>query len=264
MKRLPLLLLASVLLSSTLLNAADPALQNGSFELPKVEKRMTEMEGGNPCLTDQPTDWAHFILRAGKKEGSLAMGMTDEIARTGKQSIYFDFDKLKARGWTAMLMTSLIPAKALQPYKISLWGRLDRKRPITLDQRRPYLRFNVEFYKADEETQVGETEYRTVRIPGSLGKLLFTSAKWSQAYGIVRAPEGAELMKITIACEAPSGESDTDGTIFFDDATIEELPDDFPIAPSNEIIIEDETSEAPEPLEPTEVEPAPVPTPEKK
>jgi hypothetical protein len=174
--------------------------------------------------------------------------MTNEIARTGKQSIYLDFASIAGKGFTASLMTELIPVKPQQAYKVGMWGRLDKERPLTLDQRRPYLRMEFEFYQQDEETSVGDTEYRVMRIPGSLKKLLFSSSRWNQAYGIVRAPLGAALMKVTYVFNIPNEPGKTDGIIFFDDAFREELPAGFPIESSNEIEVEtdddDEKEEA--------------------
>jgi hypothetical protein len=210
---------------------------NASFEEPVVAKRTGVTEGGNPT-TVEASDWGHFVRRKGKGEGALNVGMTNEIARTGKQSIYLDFAAIAGERFTATLMTQLVPVKPGLPYKVGMWGRMDKERPLTLDQRRPYLRMEFEFYKQDEETQVGDTEFRVMRIPGSLKKLLFTSSRWSEAYGVVRAPAGAALMKVSYVFNIPNDPGKTDGTLFFDDAFLEELPADFPIEASNEIVVE--------------------------
>jgi hypothetical protein len=218
--------------------------KNSSFEEPVVQKRTVEMEGGNPARVEA-TDWGHFIRRKGQGAGALNIGMTNEIARTGKQSIYLDFAEITGKRFTATLMTQLVPVKGQHPYKVGMWGRMDKERPLTLDQRRPYLRMEFEFYQADEETQVGEGEYRVMRLPGSLKKLLFTSSRWTQAYGIARAPAGAALMKVSYVFNVPNDAGKTDGVLFFDDAFIEELPADFPIEASDEIVVEtDDDDEA--------------------
>ena len=212
---------------------------NASFEEPVVQKRTTDIEGGNPAAIEA-SDWGHFFRRKGQGEGALNVGLTNEIARTGKQSIFLDFAGITGKRFTATLMTQLIPVKPQQPYKAGMWGRLDKERPLTLDQRRPYLRMEFEFYKADEETQVGDTEYRVMQIPGSLKKLLFTSSQWNQAYGIVRAPAEAALMKVSYVFNVRNDPGRTDGIIFFDDASVQELPADFPIEASDEIVPEDD------------------------
>jgi hypothetical protein len=213
--------------------------ENASFEQPVVEKRTLEWEGGNPKNTET-SSWSHFLRRPGQGEGALNIGMTNEIARTGKQSIYLDFAGITGTGKTfkANLMTQLLPVQPKKPYRVGMWGRMDKERPLTLDQRRPFLRMQFEFYKEDEETSVGETEYRVMRIPGSLKRLLFTSSQWSRAYGIVRAPSGAALMKVSYEFEVPNEDGKTDGTLFFDDAFAEEIPWDFPIDASDDVIVE--------------------------
>ena len=216
-----------------------------------VEKRKAVTEGGNPARIEA-TDWGHIIRRNGKGEGALNIGLTNEIARTGKQSIYFDFAAIAGKGFTGTLMTELVPVKQQLPYRIGMWGRLDKDRPLTLDQRRPYLRMEFEFYKEDEETQVGDTEFRVMRLPGSLKKLLFTSSNWSRAYGVVRAPAGAALMKVSYVFNIPNDPGKADGILFFDDAFVEELPEDFPIEASDEIVVETDDDEK----EATEDEPA--------
>jgi hypothetical protein len=238
--------LAGVAFSLGHARAAAPAIENGGFELPKVSKRTIEIEGGNPAATDQPTSWSRFILRSGSKDGRMTIGLTDEISRSGLQSLFIDFDHLKGERWSAVLMTTLLPVRPARPYKVSMWARVDRKRPLTLDQRRPQLQIAFEFYQEDEETQVGDTEYRTIRIPGSRGKLVFSSLRWTQAYGIVRAPLGASLMKVTYVWNLPREDGEADGAIYFDDASIEELPLNFPISTPTEILV-DESPADPEP-----------------
>jgi hypothetical protein len=218
--------------------------KNGSFEEPVVSKRTAEIEGGNPAGLET-SDWSHFFRRKGEGEGALTIGTTNEIARTGKQSMFLDFGAVTGKRFSASLMTRLIPVKPKHPYKVGMWGRTDRERPLTLDQRRPYLRVEFEFYKEDEETQVGDGDYRVLRIPGSIKRLLFTSSQWNQAYGIARAPTGAALMKVSFVFNIPNAPGKTDGTIFFDDASVEELPLDFPIQASDEISDEPEDDAGP-------------------
>jgi len=201
-----------------------------------VQKRTLEWEGGNPG-TGEGSDWSHFIRRKGEGDGALNIGMTNEIARTGKQSIYFDFADITGKRFVARLMTQFITVKPGHPYKVGMWGRMDKERPLTLDQRRPFVRMEFEYYKEDEETQVGETDTRTMQIPGSPKRLLFNSSQWTQAYGVVRAPAGAALMKVSYEFNVRNEPGRTDGIIFFDDAFVEELQLDHPIETTSEIVV---------------------------
>jgi hypothetical protein len=220
--------------------------KNGSFEQPVVTKRLSNMEGGNPATTAE-TDWGHLTRGKGKGEGALLVGLTNEIARTGKQSFYVDFAGITGKQFSGALMTQMVPVKAEQVYKVGMWGRTDKERPLTLDQRRPYLRMEFEYYQQDEATQVKDTDNRVTLIPGSMKRLLFTSSQWSQAYGVVRTPKDAALMKVTFVFNVPNGPGKTDGVLFFDDAFIQELPNTFPVSASDEILVEEAEQEEPAP-----------------
>jgi hypothetical protein len=204
------------------------------------------MEGGNPATTAE-TDWGHLTRGKGQGEGKLLVGLTNEIARTGKQSFYVDFAAITGKQFSGALMTQMIPVKPGQVYKVGMWGRTDKERPLTLDQRRPYLRMEFEYYQPDEETQVGDTDHRVTRLPGSAKRLLFTSSRWSEAYGVVRTPKEAALMKVTFVFNVPNGPGKTDGVLFFDDAFVQELPATFPVDASDEIVVAEEGQDEPEP-----------------
>ena len=77
-----------------------------------------------------------------------------------------------------------------------------------------------------------------MQIPGAPKRLLFTSTAWNQAYGIVRAPLGAELMKVTYSFNVRNTPGKTDGLIFFDDGFVEQLPADFPVQAMSDIAAE--------------------------
>jgi hypothetical protein len=197
---------------------ADNLLKNASFEQPKIEKRTDERQGGSPVKTDQETTWAHYLSM--DPGGKIAVGLTNEVSRTGSQSIFVEFNKAK-EAKEALLMSELIPVKAGENYRVSLWGKLDRKRPLTLDQGRPVFRLEVEFYQADQESSAGETEYRTQMIPGSPKRILFTASQWTEYFSDFKSPEGAEFMKITFRWETPPDKDTADGLIYFDDAVVE-------------------------------------------
>jgi hypothetical protein len=200
---------------------ADNLVKNASFEEPKVEGRTPNQKGGHPSGEGIETTWTH--LQSMDRTGKVTVGMTSEIARTGKQSVYVQFDDAeKTRG--AFLMSDLIPIKAEEKYRISLWGRTDAKRPLTLDQGRPSQVLEVEFYPADQASRIGETNFRTQMIPGMADRILFISSRWSEYYAEFKSPAGAEFMKITFRWESPKREGPANGIIYFDDAAVEGAP----------------------------------------
>jgi hypothetical protein len=207
----------------------DNLLENGSFELPKVTGRTQENKGGNPALVEGKTRWETFTINRSDKGGTLSAGITDEIARTGKQSLYVDFEKLSGPSQQALLETSLIPVKAMQSYRISIWGRIDRKRPLSLDERRPYIWINVQFFQKDQETAAGDLESGAQLIPGNIvpgivNALVFNSRKWSESFSTVESPENAAFVKVRWTWGTTKDEGETDGVVYWDDAAIEEAP----------------------------------------
>jgi hypothetical protein len=119
-------------------------------------------------------------------------------------------------------VSDLIPVKPGMPYRVSIWGRIDRKHPITLDQRVPVLRVQVDFFGEDKETQAGETNQKVQPIPGTLNRPpLFSSEKWGEFAADFKAPEDAHFLKLAWIWSTTADAGETNGTIFFDDATIE-------------------------------------------
>jgi hypothetical protein len=78
-------------------------------------------------------------------------------------------------------------------------------------------------------------------IPGKDKSLLFVAGRWSEYFTEVRAPEGAEFMKVTFRWESPKREGAADGLIYFDDAVVE--------GPAGNLV---STFDPPEPAEPAE------------
>ena len=249
-----LLLLPTLALAGCCLHAADEPpkqvedlpLKNASFELPKVAARTPETTGANPARAGEGgTVWTQFQSFGVPKEGEgqLVVGMTNELARTGKQSLYVDFQKLKTKAKRAFLMSDLVPVKGGNTYRASIWGRIDKKRPLTLDQRRPFMQLEATFFEADGETEVGDPQVRTQVIPGMLDRLVFVSSKWTEFFGFVRSPDDAALMHLTFRWETTRDEGTTDGMMYLDDAAIAR-------------VIGGETLAPPTPAEPVPAEPA--------
>jgi hypothetical protein len=205
---------------------AENLLENGSFELPVVTGRVATADGGNPAKV-KGTAWEHLEVKPGAEGGSLITGITNEMARTGKQSLFVDFQKLTAPSRHLSLETNLIPVKALQSYRVSMWGRIDGKRPLSLDERRPYLWINAQFLKADRETEAADSQLGIQMtpgaiVPGDINELIFVSWKWKESFTIVETPADTAFLQVTWTWGVPSDEGETDGVIFWDDAAIEE------------------------------------------
>ncbi len=242
MKLFTLWLFSIALVSSAPPGVAENLLKNGGFEEPAVDGRTPLRAGATPAGIGDQSSFTQFLSM--DKSGKVTAGTTNEIARTGKQSIYVEFAGAeKTKG--ALLMTDLLPVKPGENYRISIWGRTDPEKPLTLDQGRPYMQVEVEFYPEDQASAIGETEFRTQMIPGMAERLLFISSKWSEYHAEFKAPARAEFMKLTYRWESPKREGAATGIIYFDDAIVEGAPGRLVPSYDPPETVEEPTSEKP-------------------
>jgi hypothetical protein len=227
---------------------ASRLLDTGSFENPKVKGRTPREQGGTPIVPLGRHEWTRFDYKQSDQGGKLMAGLTNEIARTGKQSLYIEFDKLTAPMAEANLASDFVSIQPGLPYHVGVWGRVDRKNPIAIDERLPYLRLEVDFFQADKETQTGDPILRLQPLPGSHNRApMFTSDKWTEFFANVKSPDDAAYIKITWTFGSPPDKGEINGVMYFDDA-----------------IIKGEPGKTPEELaaaEPDPAEPAPEATP---
>jgi hypothetical protein len=206
--------------------AAENLLADGGFESPAIDGRVAAAVGGNPLLAPE-SGWARLVDKNGEEGGKLILGLTREIAHNGKQALFVDFQRLTAASEVAFLVTKPVPIKPSTNYKVSIWGRMDRDRPLALDERTPFMQIGMEFLLADQQTPAAEARNAVLVIPAAVipgGKvqLLFVARRWNVAETIVQAPVNAAFMRITWSWVTPKNEGETDGVIYWDDAAIEE------------------------------------------
>ena len=220
--------LAALAASAAALPARSQSLlENGSFEEPQVTGRTPESAGGSPMKAGTPHGWGAFAVSPESAGGQIVAGVTNEIARTGKQSMFVDFQKVTASLRGAVLRTGQFPIKAGASYRVSIWGRIDRKRPLALDERRPRMLLEVAFFGADGTSQAGEPVAGDQPIPGEIVPattpvLTFRTGKWKESFANVTPPDTAAFMRITWTVATPQGAGETDGIIYWDDASVTE------------------------------------------
>ncbi len=243
---------------------AEQLLESGSFEWPPVTHRKARSEGADLSKSAMNAEWVTFQDKPDAEGGRLVLGLTNEIARTGRQSIFVQFDKLAKPLTSTQLASDFVPILPERQYHFGIWGRMDKKMPISLDQRVPYLKLRVDWFKADKEEQTGEVVWRVQPIPGSPNlKPLFTAGKWTEFCTDVKSPEEAAYVRITWYWDTPPQEGMTDGVIYFDDAVIvgESGPKEDPFAEELAAAeAETKAAEAAADRKPVEVKVAPAPT----
>jgi hypothetical protein len=221
-------------------------LETGSFEWPPVVARKTKAEGADVTKSAMNAEWVRFTDKPDAEGGQLLLGLTNRVFRTGRQCLFVEFNKLAKPMVKTELSSDMLPILPSHPYRVAIWGRIDKERPITLAQRSPYLKLRVDWFKEDREEQTGESVWKAQPIPGPKNrKPLFVAHEWKEFFATVKSPEDAAFVKITWSWETPPQEGETDGVIYFDDATLfgESGPKDDPLA---EIEKEEQEKEAAE------------------
>ena len=215
---------AALSLAAALLPArAEPQqlLESGSFEWPPVVARRTRADGADLSKSAMNAEWLVFKDKPDAEGGQLQFGLTNQLARTGRQCMFVEFNKLTKPQASAELSSDLLPILPNQPYHIAIWGRIEKERPLTLAERTPYLKLRVDWFKADQEEQTGDVVWKVQPIPGpKKRKPLFTTTEWKEFFANVKSPEDAGFIKITWYLETSNEEGETDGVIYFDDAAI--------------------------------------------
>jgi hypothetical protein len=221
---LPLLLLWSIPVF------ADDLLPIGNFEAPAVKGRTLAAQGGDPSNGGRGPVWMSFKFEpettgtaaAASSNGVVSGGLTDEVAHSGKQSLFIDFDHAKTPYQAATLISTMIPVVSGTEYQIGLWGRTDAKDLITSEDRPAYLKLEVDFFAKDANESVGDPFYSVLPIPGSKGhQPFFKPDAWNQFRVNLSTPPGAYYAQITWRWEtAGSDPGEINGIMYFDDATL--------------------------------------------
>lgn len=225
--------LAAAIVSSA---SAAQLLESGSFESPRIHGRTPRIQGGSPLRATR-SDWMRFDEKVGNEQGQLKAGITDEIARSGKQALFIEFNKLTTDKAAVTLGSKLISIQPNQKYRVAIYGRLPRENPLTIQGRLAYMKLFIEFFKTDGESPCEEGPQNAMRaqpIPGSRNRPpLFTAGRWSEYFTEVRSPADAAFMKIMWQWDTPAQEGAATGVIFFDDAVI--IGEPGPKAPEPEL-----------------------------
>jgi hypothetical protein len=204
---------------------AEEVMQNGGFELPVVKARTPNESGGNPVNGGVQSLWQSFNIISNPAGGVLSAGLTNEIARTGTQSFFLKFDNVSLSYQCGILIAMPVPVMPSSPYRVSLWGRLDKTNPLILGDRQSYLRIQIEYFAADGETPVGDPEYKIQPLPGSKNRdPLFTADKWNEFFMDITTPADAAFIGLSLKVETGPNPGKTNGIIYFDDFSIRGEP----------------------------------------
>jgi len=231
----PLLLLTSFSLYADPSTAAlkyagtENLVKDGGFETPTVTGRTLTADGGDPTNNGAGPGWISMKFRQTGTNGIVTAGLTDEMARNGRQSLFVRFNHVNTPLQALTLISNFIPVASGTEYEIGIWGRTDSRDLVTSDGRPAYLKLEVDFFAKDANESVGDPFYRVQPIPGSKGhEDYFTPDGWSLFYTKVPTPPGAVFAQIIWRWETGSGDGEINGIMYFDDASMIGPPPPIP------------------------------------
>ena len=202
-------------------SAGENLVRNGNFEAPAVKGRKTKAEGGNPVLSGGNPGWVFFKIQNTGTNGKVIAGLTDEVARSGRQCYFVDFDHVASPYQSAELTSNFIPVVSGTDYEIGIWGRTDAKDLINSEGRSAYMKLEVDFFAGDGNRSVGDPYYSVLPVPGSKDHdPIFKPDAWKSYFVKVTTPPEAVFAQIIWHCETGSDEGEINGILYFDDATM--------------------------------------------
>jgi hypothetical protein len=209
--------------------AAGNLFPGGSFEAPMVKGRTPAEQGGNPSAAPKPPPWVVFNFENSGTNGIVTGGLTNEVARTGTQSLFINFDHVAQPYRSATLVSNFIPIVAGAEYKVGIWGRTDANDLIDSQGRSAYLKLEVDFFAKDAFQAVGEPFLRVLPIPGSKDHdPYFTPDAWKAFIVKFTTPPAAVFAQITWRWETGGDPGEINGIMYFDDVTMTGPPNPVP------------------------------------
>ena len=216
-----------VALAFPLFAGADVVFQN-SFESPSVKIRTPKAAGGDiskadPAHPEEKPFWLSFgdQPNIGATGGSIIAGVTNEVARTGNQSLFIEASKLSAPYIGASFSTRPLPIAGGKYYKISLWGRNDAKKPLIRAAAQLFLKMQIDFFTDEGKTETGDTQYLLQPLPGGKGYAsTFVPTSWQPVGLHFGAPPKAKFMVLSFRCDSSAERGAISGTAYFDDFTV--------------------------------------------
>lgn len=212
----------TVILFSTLtliagFSRADNLLQNGDVEDPKVEGRSTVEDGGDPSNLGAGPGWTS--AKSLGQERGVAIGLTDKIAQSGRQSLFVGFDNFPGGEYGAKLVTELMPVTAGQTLRISFWNRLDPETPLKASGN-AIVKIFIDFFKTEFGDESIKSEYPYAPLSPGRGNEGLNSETWTQVERSIKVPPEAVSVRVSFLWQSGGP---VQGVIYYDEFKVESV-----------------------------------------
>lgn len=229
------LIIALSLATATPFVLAEPGLVfQSSFEAPVVGGRTPKANGGDIANQGEKPEWVAFAddpiagltthrpHASGTNAGGIIAGVTNNMARTGDQSLFVEAKHLSVPYEGVVLGSAPIRIVPGQEYMVGIWGRNDASNPLTAALPQLFLKLQIDYFSDAGVTQVGDSDYLVEPMPGSPDQPpIFTNSAWRQIKRRIVTPENAKYMTVIWRCESSPDPGSVSGVMYFDDVTVE-------------------------------------------
>lgn len=227
MKSLAPLFFAALTVTSALPSGADVIFET-SFESPSVKGKTPKAAGADiskpdPSKPMEKPAWSQFEDQPNMEAegGSVVAGLTNQIARTGKQALYLEASKLSLPYLGALFVSQAIPITGGKVYKACIWGRNDSKNPLVCAGAQLFFKIQIDFYTDEGATETGESQYLLQPLPGGKSRSPFlVSTAWNPVSLRFVAPAAARFVIVSFRCDSNAERGAISGTAYFDDFTV--------------------------------------------
>jgi len=211
-------LLTTLLLAHSLSVTLAGALpENGGFEDPPVSSRAAILDGGDPTNGGSGPGWIKIRPKRADTLGEIVLGLTNEVAHSGKQSLFVEFNHFLGAANGAALVSEILPVQSGHDYLFSIWNRLDVNTPVTTTGT-VILKINIDYFASDEMLAVGKSLSAYAPLTPGRGNAELSAQDWSVVERKVSVPADASFARITLIWQ--SDDAEVSGTVYFDDVSL--------------------------------------------
>jgi hypothetical protein len=211
-------LLTTLLLPLSLsLTLAANLPENGGFEDPPVSARATIQDGGDPTNGGSGPGWSKIRPKKADSLGEIVLGLTNEVAHSGKQSLFVEFNHFLGGANGAALVSEMLPVQPGQDYLFSIWNRLDANSPVTTSGT-AILKINIGYFTSDATPVAGKSLNTYAPLAPGRGNAELSAQEWSVIERKAPTPADAAFARITLIWQSDAAE--VTGTVFFDDVAL--------------------------------------------
>jgi hypothetical protein len=191
-----------------------PPVAESGFETPVIQARTALSSGADITESGSSVVWVKsFNAITAPEEGKVELGLTNEVAHSGKQCLYLSFTDVAKKYMGAYFTTKPLPVESGGRYRVNLWLKGSETKPI---EEGIGGKVSVAFLAADKTTKVGKLVY----LPISASVSLYSASAWTEYSESFAVPDGASFAYVNCAWQTLASEKIKPAEVFIDDFSL--------------------------------------------